>query len=151
MIEADIAIVGAGPAGIALALGLSREGHRVVLLESGSRRFDRRAQRLGDTLGDDPHHVPMSLTTRRQLGGASNIWGGRCVPFDPIDFEPRPLTGDARWPIEHDELAPYVHPACDLCRCGEAVFDAHAIPGARRGPCWTRSLLHARSGDDLRL
>jgi choline dehydrogenase-like flavoprotein len=128
-IEADVAVVGAGPAGIALALGLSREGHRVVLLESGGEQFDRRAQLLGDTAGEDPRHVPMSLATRRQLGGASNIWGGRCVPFDPIDLAPRPLTGDARWPIEHDELEPYVQPACDLCRCGEAVFDAHAIPG----------------------
>lgn len=131
-IDADVAVVGAGPAGIVVALELAREGHRVVLLESGGRRFDRRAQRLGDTEEGDPYHAPMSLATRRQLGGASNIWGGRCVPFDPIDFGPRLLAGDARWPLGHDELLPYLQRACDWCRCGEAVFDAREIPGLSR-------------------
>ena len=34
----------------------------------------------------------MSMTRnfrRVSFGGTSGIWGGRCVPFDPIDFEPR--------------------------------------------------------------
>ncbi|MDX6610225.1 MAG: hypothetical protein QOF85_2150 [Solirubrobacterales bacterium] len=127
-IEADVAIVGAGPAGIVIALELAGAGHRVLLLESGGTRFDRDAQRLGDAVGPDPHHVELSLATRRQLGGASNIWGGRCVPFDPIDFEARPIVGDARWPLGHDEVSPYLQRACEWCRCGDAVFDAGGLP-----------------------
>jgi choline dehydrogenase-like flavoprotein len=123
-IEADVAIVGAGPAGIVIALELAEAGHRVVLLESGGTRFDPEVQRLGDAVGTDPHHVELSLATRRQLGGTSNIWGGRCVPFDPIDFEPRPIVGDARWPLDHGEVSPYFQRACEWCRCGDAVFDA---------------------------
>jgi choline dehydrogenase-like flavoprotein len=123
-IEADVAIVGAGPAGIVIALELAEAGHRVALLESGGTRFDPEVQRLGDAVGVDPRHVELSLATRNQLGGASNIWGGRCVPFDPIDFEARQIVGDTRWPLGHGEVSPYVQRACEWCRCGDAVFDA---------------------------
>jgi choline dehydrogenase-like flavoprotein len=127
-ITAEVAVVGAGPAGIVLALELARAGRRVVLLESGGTSFDPDVQRLGDTVGGDAHHVEMSLATRRQVGGASNLWGGRCVPFDPIDFEPRPLVGETRWPVTYEELSRYLARACAWCLCGEAVFDAAGVP-----------------------
>ncbi len=128
-LEAEVAVVGAGPAGIVLALELARAGHRTLLLESGGQSFDAATQALGDLEGDDPPHVPMALATRRQLGGASNIWGGRCVPFDPIDFESREIVGeDARWPVGYGEIEPFFARACTWCVCGEAVFDAHRIP-----------------------
>lgn len=127
-IEAEVAVVGAGPAGIVVALGLARAGHRVVLLESGGTRFDAAAQRLGDNVGRDPQHVEAELAMRRQVGGSSNLWGGRCVPFDPIDFEPRPIVAGAEWPVSYEEIAPYLKPACDWCRCGEPIFDAGSLP-----------------------
>ncbi len=128
-LETEVAVVGAGPAGIVLALELARAGHRVLLLESGGESFDAAAQRLGDAHGSDPLHVPMSLTTRRQIGGASNLWGGRCVPFDPVDFEPREIVGEeARWPVSYQEIEPFFGRACAWCICGEAVFDARRIP-----------------------
>ena len=92
---ADVAIVGAGPAGIVLAGELSGRGLDVLLLESGRDSFDAEIQALGDAVISDEHSVAMDLATRRQLGGASNTWGGRCVPFDPWDFELRDVTGDA--------------------------------------------------------
>jgi choline dehydrogenase-like flavoprotein len=127
-IEADVAIVGAGPAGVVLALELVRAKQSVVVLESGRDGFDPAIQRLGDALLGDPHHVEMSLTTRRQVGGASNLWGGRCVPFDPIDFEPRPIVGETRWPVGYEEVARFLPRACEWCRCGEAVFEAGDLP-----------------------
>ena len=127
-LEADVAIVGAGPAGIVLALELVTAKLSVVLLESGGESFDPAVQRLGDAIISDPHHVEMSLTTRRQIGGASNLWGGRCVPFDPVDFEPRPIVGETRWPVGYEEAARFLPRACEWCRCGEAVFDAGEVP-----------------------
>ena len=127
-IEADVAVIGGGPAGIVIGLELAEAGHRVVLLESGETRFDSEAQRLGDSSGADPRHVDFSLATRRQLGGASNIWGGRCVPFDPIDFEHRPIVGNVRWPLDYEDVSPYLQRACEWCRCGDAVFDAGRMP-----------------------
>ncbi len=127
-LDADVAIVGAGPAGIALALELARAGHSVMLIESGGESFSAATQRLGDTVGGDPAHAPMSLATRRQIGGATNLWGGRCVPFDPVDFQAREIVGSARWPVGYDDLKAYFSRACELCVCGDAVFDARDIP-----------------------
>lgn len=138
-LDADVAVVGAGPAGIVVALELARAGHRTMLIESGGRSFSAATQDLGETVGGDPAHAPMSLATRRQVGGASNLWAGRCVPFDAVDFEARDIVGDARWPVAYEELRSYFARACEWCVCGAPLFDAREIPGlARRSlvPGW---------------
>lgn len=127
-IDAAVAVIGAGPAGIVLALELACAGVEVVLIESGGDRFDSEVQQLGATEGRDPPHAPMSLTTRRQIGGASNLWAGRCVPFDPVDFEPRAVTGHASWPVTYAELKRYFPRACKWLVCGQPVFDVEEIP-----------------------
>jgi choline dehydrogenase-like flavoprotein len=144
-LHAEVAVVGAGPAGIVLALELARAGHRVLLLESGGDSYDSAIQRLGDCAGGDPLHVAMSLASRRQIGGASNLWGGRCVPFDPVDFSARELAGDASWPVGYEEIAPYFQRACDWCVCGKAIFDANNIPGLAQ-----RSLVPGFPDGDVR-
>src|SRR5437762_1178144 len=112
-LSGDIAIVGAGPAGIVLAQELSANGLEVLLLESGRDSFDANIQELGDAVLADDHHVSMELATRRQVGGASNTWGGRCVPFDPVDFERREVTGGVEWPVSFEEMSPYFGRACE--------------------------------------
>jgi choline dehydrogenase-like flavoprotein len=128
-LEAEVAVVGAGPAGITLALELAGRGHHVLLIESGGDSYSSEVQDLGETVGGDPAHVPMSFATRRQIGGASNLWGGRCVPFDPVDFQHRGLVGDIRWPLNYSELERHFSRACELCKCGEPAFDAEEIAG----------------------
>jgi choline dehydrogenase-like flavoprotein len=46
VIQADFCIVGAGAAGISLALGLSRSGYKIVLLEAGGEKEEAEAQAL---------------------------------------------------------------------------------------------------------
>ena len=133
-LSADVAIVGSGPAGIVTALELGRAGLDVLLLESGRRRFDPEIQRLGDAAMWNPdRHAPMAMATRRQVGGASVIWGGRCVPYDPIDFAEREIAPGSRWPVRYDELTPFFQRACDWLVCGRAAFDGselrHLPPG----------------------
>jgi len=128
-IDAGVVVVGAGPAGIVTALELGDAGHDVVLLESGGERYDPDAQALSDAASlDASRHAPMALATRRQLGGATTIWGGRCVPYDPVDFDRRPWIADASWPVGYDELQRYFARACDWFQCGRPVFDAAQIP-----------------------
>ena len=129
VVRSDVAVVGAGPAGIVVALELARAGHDVVLVESGRTRYSEAAQRLNDTPHLDPRlHAPMGEATRRQVGGASVIWGGRCVPFDPVDFDDRPYIPHSRWPVGYDEIAAYHARACRWFFCGEPVFSAHDVP-----------------------
>ena len=126
---ADLAVVGAGPAGIVVALEAAKQGISVVLIESGGRTFDQSVQELAEAAQWDRHrHAPLSLSTRRQVGGTSNIWGGKCVPFDPVDFIARPYLGTPAWPVGYKEIQGYFQRACDWMVCGRAVFDAAQVP-----------------------
>ncbi|HEY6432126.1 MAG TPA: hypothetical protein VIZ17_09085, partial [Acetobacteraceae bacterium] len=125
----DICIIGAGPVGISLALELARLGRPALVLESGATRPDQATQQLAEaSIAVPRHHVPMALAVHRGLGGASNLWGGRCVPMEPIDFEPRPAVLDSSWPIGMADVASYLRDACNYLGCGEAVFEA-PLPG----------------------
>ncbi|OBA57541.1 choline dehydrogenase [Mycobacterium sp. 1100029.7] len=129
-IETDVVVVGSGAVGIATALELAAAGVRVALIESGLERADEAAQDLAtlDSRQDDYYHSRSELMVRRQVGGTTALWGGRCVKFDPIDFEHRPITEQAPWPIGDDDIEPYRQRACDWAACGKAVFNAREIP-----------------------
>jgi GMC oxidoreductase/Pyridine nucleotide-disulphide oxidoreductase len=128
-ITSDIAIVGSGPAGIVLALELAKAGFEVVLIESGRLNFSEAIQDLGRASYRDPQrHASMSECTRRQLGGASIIWGGRCLPYDPVDFDRRDYIPHSDWPIEYADIAGYFQRACDYFFCGKSAFEIEQIP-----------------------
>ncbi|MEE6179254.1 FAD-dependent oxidoreductase [Mycobacterium sp. 050134] len=134
-IETDVVVVGAGAIGIATALELAGSGVRVALIESGLERAEQAAQRLSDldSRQDDHLHSSGELMVRRQVGGTTALWGGRCVTFDPIDFENRPLTAQAPWPIRYEDVEPYLQRACDWAACGRAAFNARDIPRLAAG------------------
>jgi choline dehydrogenase-like flavoprotein len=125
-----VCVVGAGPAGITLALSLARRGVETILLESGDLRHDPRIQALGDAADlDERRHAPMNIATQRGWGGASRIWGGRCLPLDPVDFENSSLRAGAQWPFGFSELAPYYSKACETVLCGADSFAAGRVFG----------------------
>ena len=128
-VETELVVIGAGPAGIVCALEAAEHGISVVLLESGDRSFDPSVQDLTEAAEwDHRRHAPLSLSTRRQVGGTSNIWGGRCVPFDPADFASRSHLSFPAWPVSYEEIQGYFQRACDWMVCGRAVFDAAQVP-----------------------
>lgn len=128
VVVADVAVVGGGPAGIVTALELSSAGFDVVVFESGQESFNSAVQEAADAeLVDIDRHAPMLTAIRRQVGGASTVWGGRCVPFDPIDFEDRPLV-DGRWPVGYADVEPWFEKACEWFVCGRPVFDGRQMP-----------------------
>ncbi|RYD22173.1 MAG: GMC family oxidoreductase [Spirochaetia bacterium] len=123
----DLCIVGSGPVGLALASDLARRGQRVLVLESGTRKSDPQIQLLSaaDIL-DPSSHEDMAIAVARRLGGTSNLWGARCIPFDPIDFEDRDWI-NARWPIGYNDMAPWLPAAVDVTQSGAPVY-REAIP-----------------------
>lgn len=126
-LRADLCIVGAGAAGIALALALRDSGLDVLLLESGGPAQDARTQALyGGTVADDKLHSPLDTYRQRRFGGSTTIWGGRCMPFDPIDFEARGYIAHSGWPIGLDALLPYYPSANRICEAGEFAYTADA-------------------------
>ncbi len=124
VLRADVCVVGAGPAGIALALALSGRGLSVLLLEAGRRPQDPLAQALYEGELANPLHSPPHRYRMRGLGGSSTRWGGRCMPFDPIDFERRDWVVAPGWPIAYDELRPHYVAANALAEAGRFAYDA---------------------------
>ena len=112
-IEADVCIVGGGPAGLTIAADLVGSNLDVVMLESGREAWDQRTQDLAEgPVTAEPFRfngvdLTLSNTRMRQLGGSSNHWTGQCHPLDPHDFEARAATGGVGWPFGFDELAPW--------------------------------------------
>lgn len=132
--ECDVCVVGAGPVGIALSLACEARGLSVLLLESGQEQPDRFATAL--TAGhhvNARHHAPADIAICRGLGGTSRWWGGRCVPFDDVDFTMRPHLADAAWPIAHDEVARWYGEAATFFGIGPARFAAKASPWSEFG------------------
>lgn len=130
-ITGDVAIVGAGAAGIALALELSDAGLAVVMTEAGGRKFSRASQDFYTAEAVNPEsHDQVNLFRRRVFGGSTTVWGGRCIPFDPIDFEDRPWMAHGSWPITYQDYVRYLPRALDYLHAGPALFAAeNALPG----------------------
>jgi choline dehydrogenase-like flavoprotein len=105
----DICIVGSGPAGTTLAQELSNTNLRVTLLESGGMARDPLMDALDeiDNVGR-PRASDQWSVRNRIVGGSSHTWGGRCGPFDAIDYEERPWVPYSGWPIDGADLEPYL-------------------------------------------
>lgn len=134
-LQSDVCIVGAGPAGIALALDLADRGISVLLLESGHVDLDTKTQALYEGEVADVHmHSPPDKYRQRRLGGSSAIWGGRCMPMDPIDFETRDYVPHSGWPISYEDLLPYYPAANALAEAGRFSYEADDALGALAAP-----------------
>jgi choline dehydrogenase-like flavoprotein len=128
--SADVCIVGAGAAGITLALSLLERNIDVIVLESGYDRKDARTQGLyAGEVADASLHSPPDKYRLRQFGGSTLIWGGRCVPFDPVDFEIRASVPNSGWPISYSELLRYYPAANELSEAGRFEYDADQLFG----------------------
>lgn len=127
----DVCIVGGGAAGLTLANSLRGAGLAVLLLEAGGLKQTKRAQEPYEGELVDPKSHPWLHHFRvRAIGGASRIWGGRCIPYDPIDFEARPWVPGPGWPITREQLTPFYQEAQIAAEAGPFDYDpATALPG----------------------
>jgi choline dehydrogenase-like flavoprotein len=137
---------------MSVALEARRLGLDVLLLEAGGRRSDGAVAELQEGMvTHPPHHAPLSAGTSTGIGGTSWLWGGRCVPFEPVDFCERDHVAGSGWPITHDELRRWYDRAADYLQCG-SDFEA-GEPGwpdldpvvVRQQERWSRSPQLGRS------
>lgn len=122
-IQTDLCIIGAGAAGISLALELSGTSLDVCVLESGDFDYDAATQSLAD--GDNvglPYYELIS-SRLRYFGGTTNHWGGISCPLDALDFEKRDYIPYSGWPIDRATLDPYYERAHEYCQLGAYNYD----------------------------
>ncbi|MCC7252683.1 GMC family oxidoreductase, partial [Hyphomicrobium sp.] len=131
-LTADLCIVGAGAAGITLAMELLATGLDVIVLEAGGKSKAGPSQSLYQGALNDPvRHLPLDQARYRQLGGTTSLWGGRCIPFDSLDFDRREWVAYSGWPISQKEMDGYYRRAHTYCECGEYDYRVStALPGA---------------------
>lgn len=137
-IEADVCIVGAGPAGLSVASMLTASGVRVVLLEGGAEGAWRQ---LIDVRGEGEDAYPQSSITETRgsgIGGTAGQWsyrmsnvddepeagerGCRYAPMDPIDFEQREAVAHSGWPLRRADLDPWYARAQKISGLGEFAY-----------------------------
>ncbi len=118
-IEADLCIIGSGPAGSTIARELDSERVRVVVVESGDTERSPEADALNEieSIGR-PRVMDQWLVRNRILGGSSHTWTGRCAPFDRIDYEKRDWVPYSGWPITADEMMPFLDRAAPYLGLG---------------------------------
>lgn len=131
----DICVIGAGPAGIAVATAAVRAGKSVLLAESGTD-----GSRFGDDLNRGKVKQAVMATDRtdpalisgpslydegylvsgriRAIGGSSRLWGVRASTAgvlslrlarpERMDFEAVPEFDIPEWPLTFGTIAPYL-------------------------------------------
>ncbi|MFB6079486.1 MAG: GMC family oxidoreductase [Haloferacaceae archaeon] len=130
--DADVCVIGAGPAGALVAHELATGGHSVVVLEAGPRPdFDDRPAReeralrpgapppweMGEGGGHGdrdayastgPRAYPLDRARVKAVGGSTLHWQGMVMRLHERDFRLQSETGlGVDWPLSYADLRPY--------------------------------------------
>jgi choline dehydrogenase-like flavoprotein len=138
LIEGDICIIGAGTAGISIALDWMNTSKKVILLEGGGFEYDDKVQELyaGKTTGQK--YFPLKSSRLHYFGGTTGHWAGMCSPFDDVDFKKRDWVPDSGWPINKKDLDPFYSKAHETLKLGPYNYEfdywRHKLPNLNPFP-----------------
>ena len=124
VINADLCIIGAGPAGISIAREFDGLPLRVALLEAGGLEFETADQAMyeGETIGLPYDRLDQMRS--RYFGGSSNCWGGFSRPMEDHDFEVRDWVPNSGWPFGRDEMMRWYRGAHALLELGPFDYES---------------------------
>jgi choline dehydrogenase-like flavoprotein len=131
-LNAAVAIVGSGPAGLTIARDLAADGVDVLVIESGGRTptMESRDLDAGQVVGTPLRFSGNDMTTAdvriRALGGASGHWAGMCRPLDTLDLERRAWVPGSGWPFDRAELDPWYRSAETTLQLGDTGWQPAA-------------------------
>lgn len=140
----DVCIIGAGAAGIAMAMEfMESRDLRVCVLEGGGFEYDDDSQGLYEGLIEGRDYEDLNVARLRYFGGTTNHWAGYCFPIARHSMEQRDWIPESGWPITRDDLEPYYQRALGLLNIGD-------YPGWQQGGSWD-PVSAAPALDDRRL
>lgn len=123
----EVCIVGAGAAGICLAVELARQGKSVMVLEGGGRWMEEAAQEPYRSEVVGHVHRGVHEGRFRVHGGTTTRWGGQILELSPEDFERRPWIAGSGWPVSREELGPFYRRALEFEGLGGALTEDAAV------------------------
>ncbi|MCW3119030.1 MAG: family oxidoreductase [Chitinophagaceae bacterium] len=123
LIEGDVCIVGAGAAGISMALEFINTNQQVILLEGGGFEPEAAMQELYAAKQTGQRYFPIKAIRLHYFGGTTNHWSGFCSVFDEIDFEKRDWVPHSGWPITRKDLDPFYERAHKIIELGPYEYD----------------------------
>lgn len=106
VIDADVAVIGAGLAGLILADKLASSGLSVVVVESGGDAQDEDAHPLNEVEMGAQFYSGARVGRFRCLGGTSTRWGAALLPFLDDDLGPHPCGWHDGWGIDPRDIEP---------------------------------------------
>lgn len=132
VLEGDLCIVGAGAAGLSIALEWIGRHETVLLLEGGGLQYEAAMQDLyrGEIVGLP--YFPLEAARLHFFGGTTGHWAGFCSTLDAIDLETRDWVPHSGWPIRREDLDPFYARAQPLLQLGP--YDYAADSWQRRDP-----------------
>lgn len=138
LIEGDLCIIGAGAAGISIALDWMGRREKVILLEGGGFEYDEAVQNSYEGTNTGQKYYPLKAARLHYFGGTTGHWAGMCAPFDPIDFKEREWVPHSGWPIDKSTLDPYYAKAAKPLQMEALPYDFDfwqtELPNARPLP-----------------
>ena len=134
-LRTDVCIIGGGPAAIAVALQLLKADLDIVMLVGGGERRESAGDRELNQgiVPREGSHEGLEENRRRVFGGATQAWGGRCIPLQPIDFEERSWIPYSGWPFTYQAIEDYYRRAIQMCQAGEFEFDSRKVFAGKPG------------------
>jgi choline dehydrogenase-like flavoprotein len=124
----DVAIVGAGIAGLIMACELARCGLHTIVLESGAMSQEADTNPLNRVIQTGATYQGAEHGRFRCLGGTSTRWGGALLPFleDDLCADTTPGRSEA-WPVRLEELDSYLPAVERLFSLPAGLYEPPAV------------------------
>lgn len=119
----DLCIVGAGAAGLTVAMQFVNTSRRIIVLESGLREPDAAGDALNTLRSVGLPHDGWQAGRIRSFGGTTRAWGGQLVPLRASELAERAWVPQSGWPLEIEELQPYYRRMERLLRTEGPPYD----------------------------
>lgn len=112
--NSDVLVVGSGPVGLAIAVGLEKRGRAVTILEAGQPFLNERTRSDLEGVCSGAALPGLVVGRTRQIGGGLNLWGGQLAMLEDYDLLRSDSENEMRWPIARADVYADIDDALEM-------------------------------------